>query len=284
MAGEDGQEGRGGGKGGDEEQEERTDGWMTTYSDMVTLLMTFFVLMFALSNVDNQRVMLFFAGMSRDGLSAQEFDRIVDMFNPGDDPDIFIPEPGEWDDDEPEDLPEFGDFDNPELRSLYSAMVTYIGLAGIGDHIHLVFNGDFLLMTLRNDILFNSGQAIVLPEMRYIATVIAELLSGTHNPDNPFEIVVTGHTDNVPINTFEFPSNWHLSVRRAVSFINILIDESGIDPFFFQARGASEYRPIATNETSEGRALNRRVEVMVTIPRDYERERLHPDTEVTYPY
>ena len=251
--------------GGGEEPEERTDGWMTTYADMVTLLMTFFVLMFAISNVDAKKAMLFFAGLSADGLSTAQFEQITEMFNPGDDPDEwYYPSPTKAPDKD-------GEGSNAELVALYDLMGAYILDSGIGADIQLEFNGEFLLMTLRNDILFESGRAVVLPEMRYIAEVIARLLAGTHNPDNPFEIVVTGHTDNVPINTVEFPSNWHVSVRRAVNFAEILITESGIDPYFFQARGASEFHPIDTNSTAEGRQHNRRVEVMVTVLREDER-------------
>jgi len=252
--------------GGGEEPEERTDGWMTTYADMVTLLMTFFVLMFAISNVDSKKAMLFFAGLSADGLSTAQFEQITEMFNPGDDIDEWYYPPT------PTPTPDPGgdgeDGSSPELVALFHLMGAYINEEGIGEDIKLEFNGEFLLMTLRNDILFESARANVLPEMRYIGEVIARLIAGTHNPDNPFEIVVTGHTDNRPIHTAEFPSNWHVSVRRAVNFADILISESGIDPFYFQARGASEYHPIDTNATEEGRQRNRRVEVMVTVHRD----------------
>jgi len=255
------------GKGGDEEQEERTDGWMTTYADMVTLLMTFFVLMFAISNVDNEKAMLFFAGMSRDGLSVAQFDRIVDMFNPGDDPGIYFFGAG-WDDDnddDPGEDAEDGAIGNPEMEELHRLMTEYIVSAELGGSISLTFNGEFLLMTLANDVLFDSGRAEVKPEMRHIAESIAQVIAGTHNPDNPFEIVVVGHTDNVPINTPEFPSNWFVSVRRAANFMEILIRETGVDPFYFRATGVGEYRPIDTNDTAEGRQRNRRVEVLISI-------------------
>ena len=269
-----------GGRMSEQEPEERTDGWMATYSDMVTLLLTFFVLMFAISNVDQQKFELFFAGLRPEGLSAEEFLDIVERFGPGEDPDyIDFPYPydpdGDRDGGDDRQDPDGGEGEvgNPELTALYELLDGYISTAGIGEHIQLVFDGEYLLMTLRNDILFESARAEVLPDMRYIAEVIARLIAGTHNPENPFEIVVTGHTDNRPIATNEFPSNWHVSVRRAVNFAEILIEESGIDPYYFQARGASEYRPIATNDTPEGRQLNRRVEVQVTIPRaEYRRD------------
>jgi chemotaxis protein MotB len=219
--------------------------------------------------------MLFFAGMRSDGLSAEAFQDILERFNPGDDP-SHMDFPNIWDDPDADDGAG-GEHSNAELDALSELLGTYIEDAGIGDQVALVYNGEFLLMTLRNDILFESGRAVVLPEMRHLAEVIAQLLAGTHNPENPFEIVVSGHTDNVPINTVEFPSNWHVSVRRAVNFAEILIAESGIEPYYFQTRGVSEYRPIATNDTPEGRQLNRRVEVMVSTLRESDRHRFRMD-------
>ena len=76
-------------------------------------------------------------------------------------------------------------------------------------------------------------------------------------------ITVSGHTDNVPINTREFPSNWELSSQRAVNFMRYLIADNSLKPERFSAIGYGEYRPIMTNETPEGRSKNRRVEVLI---------------------
>jgi len=243
-----------------EEPEERTDGWMTTYADMVTLLMTFFVLMFAISNVDQQKALLFFAGMSRDGLSYEQYIEIVDRFGtqPDDDPDAdLIPTPS------PGDIGS-----NEELAALYGMFKSYVESEGLGDSIAVVFNGDFLMLTLSSDILFDSASAIVKPEMREIGVTLAEMLRDLHNEERPFEIVVAGHTDNVPINTVRYPSNWHVSVDRALNFLEILIFESGLEQGFFYARGCGEERPVDTNDTPEGRQKNRRVEVMVSLERE----------------
>jgi chemotaxis protein MotB len=260
MANEDRQEGRSGG-GGEAEEEERTDGWMATYADMVTLLMTFFVLMFAISNVDQQKGMLFFGGLSRGGLSAEEFQDIVRQFSDelGDDPDVInFPRPGEGG----------GGAGNSELDQLSGLIDGFIEAEGLGGVISTSFNGEFLLLTLRSDIWFESASAVVRPEMRDIGLVLADMLAQLHNPDSPFEVVVAGHTDNLPINTVRYPSNWHVSVDRALNFLDILITESGLDPGFFYARGCGEHRPIADNDTPEGRQMNRRVEVMISLLRE----------------
>jgi len=252
--------------GGDDEPEERTDGWMATYADMVTLLMTFFVLMFALSNVDNERAQMFLFAMSREGLSVEQFMEIREKYNiedPSDEWDIAFPYPP---DNESGDKSDQGG--NAALEALAKAIGGYIDKEGLGESLDLVFNGEFLLLTLKNDIWFESGRAEITMEMRDSASVLAELLAATFTADDPFEIIVAGHTDNVPIHTPQYPSNWHVSKDRATNFLEVLISESKLDPGYFYARACGEYRPIADNNTEEGRQRNRRVEVMISLARE----------------
>ena len=257
----------------EEEPEERTDGWMATYADMVTLLMTFFVLMFAISNVDNSKAAMFFAGMRPEGISAEEFMDIIEQFGPGDNPDNdkFPEAPkGPEGSQSPEgangedDLP----IGNVDLERLYNLVDEYISNNGLGDRLSLQFNGEFLLLTLANDFLFESGRAEITDEMRVNIAVVAHLLAQTFNEEKPFEVVVAGHTDNVPIHTVRYPSNWHLSKDRAVNLLEVLISDSGLDKGYFYARACGEERPIADNSTSEGREKNRRVEVMISLARE----------------
>jgi len=270
AGGGDSQDDRSAGRGGGgEEPEERTDGWMATYADMVTLLMTFFVLMFAISNVDSNKAALLFAALSRDGLTAEQFMLLQPDLEPDDDPwaerfPSSPPSPSEPSPDET-DGPDWGLIGNEELEELALLITTYISENGLGDRLSLVFDGEFLLLTLANDIWFVSGSADISVPMRENAKVIARLLAETFNFDNPFEIIVEGHTDNVPINTARFPSNWHVSMARATNFLELLLTNSGLDPFFFQARGCGEYHPIASNDTPAGRQLNRRVEVKISL-------------------
>jgi len=260
----------GGGGGGEAEPEERTDGWMTTYSDMVTLLMTFFVLMFAISNVDQQKGLLFFGGLSRGGLSAEEYAEIIERFGSSSEDDPFgedYPFPVY-----PSESPDTGDEGfaegNQALTDLAERIIGYIDEKGIGDRIALEFTGEYLLLTLASDIWFVSGSADITPEMRARAEELAELLKATFDVERPFEIVVAGHTDNVPINTARYPSNWHVSSARAVNFLEILIDASGLPAQSFYTRACGEERPIASNDTDEGKQMNRRVEVMISLERD----------------
>jgi len=250
----------------DSEQEERTDGWMATYSDMVTLLLTFFVLMFAISNVDAQKFALFAAGMSRGGMTEERFGTIMDLYG-----DIGDTQMGEDEDEDITDEP--GSQEPSELDILAALITSYINENGLWDIINLVYNGDFLLFTLASDIWFATGSAVITEEMREYAEVLGALLADTQNDDRPFEIVVAGHTDNVPISTAFYRSNWYLSMDRAANFISILINESRLNEGYFSARGYGDTRPVnpnADNDLPENRSLNRRVEVMISMLRETE--------------
>ena len=240
---------------------------------MVTLLLTFFVLLFAISSVDQQKVMLLFAGFSREGLSAQRFTEITEMFAPGGDMEGDFPiyddsyyepeEPAEGGEETaPDDTAEMG---NPELEALYERLNLYIETLGLSDYISVLYNGEFLLLTLANDIWFMSGSADVSLQMRQHAVMIARLLADNWIEDKPFEIVVAGHTDNVPIHSARYPNNWYLSVDRAVNVISVLLSETELDPMYFSARGYGSERPIDTNDTDRGRQANRRVEIMISL-------------------
>ncbi|MCL2820107.1 MAG: OmpA family protein [Oscillospiraceae bacterium] len=254
--------------GGDGEQEERTDGWMATYADMVTLLLTFFVLMFALSNVDNEKAELFLFAMSRDGLTAEQFWEIRDRYDPSDldgsewDEFFPYPPPGADEDDEG------GGEAEKALEDLYNAINNWIDAEGLRGELAVAFNGDFLMLTLLNDVWFDPGSAHIPADMVERANVIGELLAANFLVAEPFEILVAGHTDNVPMSNIAlYPTNWHLSAARATNFMELLIAASHLEPWHFYANSCGEYRPIATNDTPEGRQANRRVEVMITRAR-----------------
>ena len=250
--------------GGGEEPEERTDGWMATYADMVTLLMTFFVLMFALSNADTEKAQMFMLALSRDGISAEQFWEIRDRYNidlEDHDWDEFFPFPGPGDD--------AGDAGGlAALEAIYNAIRNYIDSEDIDGEITVIYEGEFLLLRLSSDILFETGATQITPEMRGKAEFIAKILKDTFDPRHPMEIIVAGHTDNVPISTPQYPSNWHISNERAGNFLWVLLSESELSPRYFSSRAYGEYKPIANNNTEEGRAQNRRVEVMITLARD----------------
>jgi chemotaxis protein MotB len=119
------------------------------------------------------------------------------------------------------------------------------------------------VISLRELGFFDSGQADLLPGAGEKIVRIAKILS---KPG--LEIRVTGHSDDQPIHTAQFRSNWELSTARAMSVLRLLVDEGGLDPTKLSASGFGEYKPIADNFTPEGRKMNRRVDLVVVQTND----------------
>ncbi len=115
-----------------------------------------------------------------------------------------------------------------------------------------------ILIRLENEVLFDSGKADIKPAAIQSLDKIAEILK-----DIPNSIRVEGHTDNIPINTERFPSNWELSTQRALAVVSYLIEKVGIDPARLSAAGYGESRPLVANDSAAARARNRRVEILV---------------------
>lgn len=117
-----------------------------------------------------------------------------------------------------------------------------------------------LVISFVADILFDSGKAKIKPEAYAMLDKIARVLI-ENVPEN--FIGIEGHTDNQPIKYSRWKSNWELSTARALSVLHYLVDDKNIPPARIQASGFGEYRPLASNETKEGRQLNRRVEIVI---------------------
>jgi len=233
-----------------------SESWLIPYADILTLLLALFIVLYASSTLDQakfQAVMEGFFEAFGGSIPA------IESGSEGTGGSFTFPEAP------PPDVTSPGEERNP-LNDLYASLLTYIDKNGLGDNISVGRLGDQVLITLRSDIWFASGSAEVTPTMRAEAKVLASMLTDTQNPENPFDIVVTGHTDNVPIHTARYPSNWELSMDRAVQFLVVLLSESNLDPTHFSARGYGEYQPIDTNDTPEGRQRNRRVELSVSQP------------------
>lgn len=117
-----------------------------------------------------------------------------------------------------------------------------------------------LVITVVGDILFDSGKAKIRPEAYGILDKIAVVLK-QNVPQ--FKVGIEGHTDNEPIKVSGWKSNWELSTARALSVLHYLVDEKNLGPERVSAIGYGEYQPVASNDTREGRQLNRRVEIVV---------------------
>jgi chemotaxis protein MotB len=124
-----------------------------------------------------------------------------------------------------------------------------------------VYNKDGnVYVSLEEKLLFKSGSAVVDPKGKAALKSLAEVLNNT--PD--ITVMIEGHTDNVPIKTSTFKDNWDLSTARASSILRILTEDYAFDPVRITASGRGQFHPVTTNETPEGRASNRRTEIILS--------------------
>lgn len=128
------------------------------------------------------------------------------------------------------------------------------------DELTVQMKNGFVQVSLSDQLLFESASARMDPKGQDALGKLAVVLK--NNPD--IEIMVVGHTDSLPIKTTRYKDNWDLSVDRAVSVVRLLTDDFGLDGARVQATGRSEYFPVAENNSKEGRAMNRRTEILLT--------------------
>lgn len=215
--------------------------WMTTFGDMMTLLLVFFVLLYSFSSMDVEKFQGFISalqsqlGILQGGKTITENPNI-DAGTLGDD---YAQAP-------------------QNIQQIMRELDNYIESNGLGERVNVENKRKGLVISLTGEILYEQGRADIREQGIEVLAMISDILKGIPN-----DIMIEGHTDNLPIRTDEFPSNWELSTARAVNVIKFLIEERDFDPARLSAAGYSEYRPVADNNTAESRAENRRVEVVV---------------------
>ena len=148
--------------------------------------------------------------------------------------------------------------DAQEFKKITEDIKAFLQEKGAEDKVKLDIGPRGLVISLKDTEFFDSGKANVRAQSMYLLDNIAEAISKYSN-----SIRIEGHTDNVPIKTSQFPSNWELSTARATNIVHYLIDAHEFPPGRISAIGYGEYRPIADNSTEEGRQKNRRVDVVV---------------------
>jgi chemotaxis protein MotB len=144
-----------------------------------------------------------------------------------------------------------------ELVETVEEVEKYVKESGLADSMAIDRAADRLVIRMKSAILFKEAQASLTPQAERVLAGLAPVLARA-----PSMLRVEGHTDDVPIKSSQFPSNWELSTARAISVIRYLEDR-GIDRARLSVAGYGEFHPIAPNDSSERRALNRRVEIVV---------------------
>jgi len=234
------------------------ESWLIPYADLLTLLLALFIVLFAMSSVDAVKFQMLskaFNDVFSGGTGVFEFQSPM--------PEGQMESPDERKEDvEKNDQQAEAAKDQMELMELQKKVNSYIEDKKLKDKLNTSLTDEGLLLTIRDNVLFESGRAEVRTSDLNIANEIADLLI----MEPPRNIIISGHTDNVPIKNARYESNWELSVMRAVEFMKIILKNEKLDPRWFSAKGFGEFQPVATNETAEGKARNRRVEILI-LPR-----------------
>lgn len=276
-----------------EEQDEGAPAWVMTFADLMSLLMCFFVLLLAFSEMDVLKFkqlsgsMKSAFGVQRD-ITADEIPKgtsiITQEFSPG------IPQPTpvqvieqETSDDTKNNL-QFNEGSDGEKKNLavrmYEAAIESIREEAeklVEDLKEEIENGMLevewseteITVRLKEKSTFNSGEAKLKSSSFKIIDRVSESLNKIEG-----NIIVAGHSDNVPINTYEYRSNWELSAARAANVVHYLTRGNRVVPDRIQMRAHAETRPLVPNDTRENRARNRRVEIVI-VGNNYLFEQLH---------
>ena len=233
--------------------DEGAPSWMVTFADLVTLLLVFFVLLYSISSVEKEKFKSVLSSIqialnqSAPAASQIIIQQVVPATENKIDP--VIPKPG---------MEEHQKKQTSDKDQLVNDIETMIQEQRLGEYVYVYTEGERIIIRIKGTILFPSGDVQLYEETVPIFEDIRSLFEKYAD----YKIAIKGYTDNTPITTSRFPTNWELSAVRATTVLRFFIDE-GIDPARMSATGYADLFPIADNETEEGRAQNRRVEFVL---------------------
>lgn len=257
--------------------------WMATFSDLMNLLLCFFVMLFAMSSIEEAKLQEFVAAMNNtfsvfDGGASAIGDGFlisngVSQLN---ELDQYINSTGKTADSDT-DGEDFQDYEmSPEAMEeiLQDKMLEEneerveeieeaLTESDIADEVEVSFTAQYVKLTMNGGLLFDSGSAELKDDAKLIIDKVGLILERYGNAGT---IEIEGHTDNVPIKSAQYPSNEELSSARALSVFYYLMDSTTLNPLNLKHAGMGERVPIADNSTPEGRSRNRRVEILIYNP------------------
>jgi chemotaxis protein MotB len=242
------------------QKKEISQEWLTTYSDMVTLILTFFVLLYSYSIVDSKKFQAIARSLS-EALNGgrQTIFQLND--SPGDVPIIGNEQPNDSQSTQQKTQEDTESTD--AYQTMYNTVTSFVDDNSLGGSVTIREDNRGIIIEFKDKILFDTGKADIKDDGIPVLMKTCELIRKFNNP-----IVIEGHTDNMPIHNSGFDSNWELSSARALNVMYYLTDNRGLDPKRFSIAAYGEYSPIADNSTPEGRAQNRRVNVLIVTPKN----------------
>lgn len=234
------------------EKEPNLERWLVSYADFITLLFAVFVTLYAMSQVDKEKAdqvieslqqAFHVAAFPRGGGSKQ--------IAPSPEAEIYLPIPHTRGAGGSRAVME-------ELAARGDQLQAMLTDAGVASQARLFTDERGLVISLNAANIFNPGSARINPTALPLLNQVAQALAPLNNP-----VRIEGFTDNEPIHSARFPSNWDLSAGRALTILHFLIDQHGFPPVGLSATGFGEQHPVADNATEEGRSRNRRVDLVV---------------------
>ena len=216
-----------------------SNGWAVIYAGFIIMFLCFFILLCAYSVTDRSKLVR----------AAGSFSTAVSVFKGGqrfESGEVALPV-----------APDMVNIDS-ELAGIYSNIEVMTSGLGMENEIKVSISEKGLILQLSDRILFVAGQADILPEARRLIEHVGTIIA--NHPS--YSLRIEGHTDNAPIRTSRYPSNWELSTSRAVNVVRCLLDKRIIAADRLSAAGFGEHKPLFPNDTQENRARNRRVELL----------------------
>jgi chemotaxis protein MotB len=217
--------------------------WMTTYSDMVTLLLTFFVLLFSMAEIDKFKFNE--AVVSLRGAFGMVQSRMIK--------------------DSPLEItvPQVAVISYDMLQRVYKQVIVNIEKLELDKDIEVVIDRGTMVLRMTENVLFDPGSSSLKKEAEPVLRKVADLISPL-----PFHVRIEGHTDNTPSKYFE-KTNWDLSAFRAITVLKYFAENKLFSLDLLSAVGYGEQRPLVPNDSIENRALNRRVEIVLEFGGDF---------------
>lgn len=248
-----------------EEEHENHERWLVSYADFITLLFAFFVVMYAISSVNEGKYKVLSNSLTNAFKNKTG--------EPGGQPIAVIQgapllpvkpiaKPDKLADQKK--VEEKKNEQRQKMKNVADDIKNALQPLIAQGKVKLLETSRGVTVEINDSILFPAGQAKLQPASISAMLAIAQVLA-----DSEFPITIEGHTDNVPISTAQFPSNWELSAMRATTVLR-LFNEGGVGPERLTAIGYGETRPLETNTTPEGRARNRRVSILIDSNRPEE--------------
>lgn len=227
----------------EEKKAESTGGWIVTYSDLMSLLLTFFILLYSISSVSeikfmeaSQSLQLALNGKSSGATILTDSTSLLKETPPSKAEEVI----------------------NPEIKELYEKVTEYVEENDLNSKVSVEMDKDGVYVDIQESVLFASGSADISEPGQKTLRTLAELVNSLKN-----DIVVEGYTDDVPIRNSNFSNNWELASGRAISVLRYLSESETVDPHRLSAKGYGEYNPSVPNDSAENRAVNRRVNIVL---------------------